>query len=140
MRIHRADRSAPGSAHPRSRMSSQPPRLPAASMPDAVRMQEVVELVERLAAMLRDRAARATADASSREALELIEKLLDVLGRFGRTRQLRALDAALRVVRDRLKGALGAEHELTVAGAQLRDLWAELSPAVTSRGRFWDTV
>ena len=70
----------------------------------------------------------------------MIERLLALLGHSKRSGEMRRLTAALEVVRQRLSDALSAEHQLTVAGTQLRDVWAELSPAVASRGRFWDTV
>jgi hypothetical protein len=53
---------------------------------------------------------------------------------------MRRLTGALEVVRDRLEPALPAEHELKAASVELEKVWAELSPAVTSRERFWDTV
>jgi hypothetical protein len=54
--------------------------------------------------------------------------------------EMRRLTGALEVVRDRLEPALPAEHELKAASVELEKVWAELSPAVTSRERFWDTV
>ena len=88
----------------------QPTPAPAraASMPDAVRMQEVVELIERLAAMLRDRAAGATADASSREALEAHRKAA------GCARQVRPLRSTACTRR----GAAGRPEESTEGRAR----------------------
>ena len=102
--------------------------------------KELTELLGRLLATLEARAAGARGSASARDALDVIERLLALLGSSKRSGEMRQLTAALEVVRQRLSDALSAEHQLTVAGTQLRDVWAELSPAVASRGRFWDTV
>ena len=112
--------------------------------------KELTELLGRLLATLEALAAGARGAASARDALDVIQRLLALLGnskRSGHRRrldrssgELRRLTAALEAVRQRLSDALSAEHQLTVAGTQLRDVWAELSPAVASRGRFWDTV
>jgi hypothetical protein len=111
-----------------------------ATASDNGRIDEVTELLERLLAALRERAARAGAPTAPGEALELVERLLALLAARGASEPRERLIAALKVVRERLKHALSAEHELKAAGAHLENVWAELSPAATSRERFWDAV
>jgi hypothetical protein len=101
---------------------------------------ELADLMERLLAALGERAARARAPALPGQALELVQCLLALLAGSGRSHEMRRLTGALEVVRDRLEPALPAEHELKAASVELEKVWAELSPAVTSRERFWDTV
>jgi Ca-activated chloride channel homolog len=128
----------------RSRQRQIPPAAPGsageATASDTGRIDEVADLLERLLAGLKHRAARAGAPTAAAEALELVERLLALLAARGASEPKERLTAALKVVRERLKHALSAEHELKAAGAQLENVWAELSPAAMSRERFWDAV
>ena len=74
------------------------------------------------------------------QALELVKRLLALIAGSSRFHEMRRLTGALEVVRERLEPALSAEHELKAASVELEKVWAELSAAVTSRERFWDTV
>jgi hypothetical protein len=103
-------------------------------------MDELGNLLERLLTTLEKRAEPAGPTAGSREALEILERLLALLAGSGRSRELRRLAGALEALRNRLHDALTAEHELDVASTQLKDLRAELSPVVPTHARFWDTV
>jgi hypothetical protein len=128
----------------RSRRRQMDPTAPGSggetTASDNGRIDEVTDLLERLLATLRERAARAGAPTAPGEALELVERLLALLAARGASEPKDRLTAALMLVRERLKHALSAEHELKAAGAQLENVWAELSPAATSRERFWDAV
>jgi hypothetical protein len=104
------------------------------------RIDELTDLLERLLVTLGERAGRGGAPTGPGEALELVERLLALLAGSGESHEMHRLTGALQVLRERLNQALSAEHELTEAIGQLKNLWAELSPAVTSRARFWDTV
>jgi len=85
-------------------------------------------------------AAHRMAKTAPGEAFELVERLLALLAARAGSERKERLTAALKVVRERLEHALSAEHELKAAVAELESVWAELSPAVTSRERFWDAV
>jgi Ca-activated chloride channel homolog len=111
-----------------------------ATASDNGRIDEVTHLLERLLSALRQRAARPGAPTAPGEAFELVERLLALLAARGGLERKERLTAALKVVRERLEHALSAEHELKAAVAELESVWAELSPAVTSRERFWDAV
>ena len=112
---------------------------PDASAADDVRMREVTDLMDRLLTLVRERGA-GEPHAGYREVLAVVERLLELVGTLGRSRQLRPLTAALQAIREGLQAALVAEHEIEVAALQLKDRWVKLWPRVGSRPRFWDKV
>ena len=103
-------------------------------------IDELANLMERLLAALGERAARAGAPAVPGQSLELVKRLLALLASSGRSHEMRRLTEALELVRERLEHAPSAENELKAASVELEKVWAELSAAVTSPERFWDTV
>ena len=117
-------------------------RQPGASMADPPAPREIGEDMERLLLVLHDTRAGASLGARQRweEALAIVERLLQQLGRIGKPRDLRPLTSALQAMRDRLSAAVTAEHELEGAVTRLTSLWATLSPGVTGPGRFWAKV